>query len=77
MMIADQKQEQGTIRVLSTLIEYGGNTYHILGVTALANFPQYQPVFLSTARNFKELKDADKLNRKPDVVRLYSVPQKK
>lgn len=75
MMVADQKQEQGTIRVLSTLIEYGGNTYHILGVTALANFPQYQPVFLSTARNFKELKDSDKLNRKPDVVRLYTVPQ--
>lgn len=76
MMVADQKQEQGTIRVLSTLIEYGGNIYHILGVTALANFPKYQPVFLSTARNFKELKDPEKLNRKPDVVRLYTVPQR-
>lgn len=76
MMVADQKGEQGTIRVLSSLIEFGGNTYHILGVTALANFPKYQPVFLSTARNFKELKDAEKLGRKPDVVRIQTVPQR-
>ncbi|MFN3998576.1 M48 family metalloprotease [Algoriphagus sp.] len=76
LTVADQKQEQGTIRVQSTLIEFGGNTYHILGVTTLANFPQYQPVFLFTARNFKELKDAEKLGRKPDVVRLHTVPQR-
>jgi len=76
LMIADQKQEQGTIRVLSTLIEFGGNTYHILGVTALGNFALYQPVFLSTARNFKELKDSEKLGRKPDVVRIQTVPQR-
>lgn len=76
LMIADQKQEQGTIRVLSSLIEFGGNTYHILGVTALPNFALYQPVFLSTARNFKELKDAEKLGRKPDVVRIQTVPRR-
>jgi predicted Zn-dependent protease len=34
------------------------------------------PVFLFTARNFKELKDAEKLGRKPDVVRLFTVPQR-
>lgn len=76
LMVADQKQEEGTIRVLSSLIEFGGNTYHILGVTALGNFALYQPVFLSTARNFKELKDAEKLGRKPDVVRIQTVPQR-
>lgn len=76
MMMADQKQEKGTIRVLSTLIEYGGNTYSILGVTELSKFPLYQAVFLSTARNFKELKDSEKLNRKPEVVRIQTVPQR-
>lgn len=76
LMVADQKQEEGTIRVLSSLIEFGGNTYHILGVTALGNFALYQPVFLSTARNFKELKDAEKLGRQPDVVRIQTVPQR-
>ncbi|WP_026968709.1 M48 family metalloprotease [Algoriphagus terrigena] len=76
LMVADQKQEQGTIRVLSALIEFGGNTYSILGVSELSKFEQYQPAFLSTVRNFKELKDAEKLNRKPDVVRIQTIPQR-
>ena len=76
LMIADQKQEQGTIRVLSTLIEFGGNTYSILSVAELSKFQNYQPTFLATVRNFKELKDAEKLNRKPGVVRIQTVPQR-
>ena len=76
LMIADQKQEQGTIRVLSALIEFGGNTYSILGISELSKFELYLPVFLSTVRNFKELKDSEKLNRKPDLVRIKTVPQK-
>jgi len=75
LMIADQKQEQGTIRVLSSLIQFEGNTYSIMGITELAKFQGFQPVFLSTIRNFKELKEADKLNRKPDVVRIKTLPQ--
>lgn len=75
IMIADQKQEQGTIRVLSSLIQHGGNTYSIMGITELSKFNNIQPAFLSTIRNFKELKEADKLNRKPDVVRIKTVPQ--
>ncbi|HSF54063.1 MAG TPA: M48 family metalloprotease [Algoriphagus sp.] len=76
LMVADQKQEQGTIRLLSALIEFGGNTYNILGVSELSKFDAYQATFLSTIRNFKELKDAEKLNRKPDVVRIQTVPQR-
>lgn len=75
IMIADQKQEQGTIRVLSSLIQFGGNTYSIMGISELSKFNNFQPSFLSTIRNFKELKEADKLNRKPDVVRIKTVPQ--
>lgn len=76
LMIADQKQEQGTIRVLSALIEFGGNTYSILSAAELSKFQNYQPTFLATVRNFKELKEAEKLNRKPDVVRIQTVPQR-
>lgn len=76
LMVADQKQEQGTIRLLSALIQFGGNTYSIMGITELSKFEGYQPVFLSTVRNFKELKEAEKLNRKPDVVRIQTVPQR-
>ncbi len=75
LMIADQKQEQGTIRVLSSLIQFDGNTYSILGITDLSKFQNFQPTFLSTIRNFKELKEAEKLNRKPDVVRIKTVTQ--
>ena len=76
IMIADQKQEKGTIRVISTLIQYGGNIYNTMGISELSKFPSYSPVFQSTMRAFQELKDADKLNRKPDVVRIKTVPRK-
>lgn len=74
-MIADQKQEKGTIRVLSSLIQYEGNIYSLMGISELSKFTSYQSVFLSTIRTFKELTEADKLNRKPEVIRIKTVPQ--
>lgn len=76
IMIADQKQEQGTTRVLSSLIQFEGNTYSIMGISELSKFQNYQSTFLSVVRNFKELKEADKLNRKPDVVRIKTLSNK-
>jgi predicted Zn-dependent protease len=75
IMVADQKQEEATLRVLSTLIQFEGNIYNFMGISTLANFAGYQSSFLHTARNFDELKEAEKLNRKPDVVRIKTVPQ--
>lgn len=75
LMIADQKQEKGTIRVLSSLIQYDGYIYSLMGISELSKFTNYQSAFLSTIRNFKELTDADKLNRKPEVIRIKTVPQ--
>ncbi|SMD43344.1 Putative Zn-dependent protease [Aquiflexum balticum DSM 16537] len=75
VMTADQKQEQVTIRVISTLIQYGGNIYNTMGIAELSKFPTYQPTFHSTMRAFQELKDSDKLNRKPDVIKIKSVPR--
>lgn len=75
LMIADQKQEKGTIRVLSSLIQYEGNTYSLMGMSELSKFATYQSAFLSTIRNFKQLNDANKLNRKPEVIRIKTVPQ--
>jgi len=73
-MVADQQQQQGTIRTLSTLIQYQNNIYSFIGVAELSRFTSYQPNFLFTAQNFKELTDGEKLNRKPDVVRIQTVP---
>jgi predicted Zn-dependent protease len=74
-MVAEQKQEQATIQVLSTLIQFEGNIYSLMGVSDISKFISYQPVFLNTMRNFKELKDSEKLNRKPDVIKIKTVPQ--
>lgn len=75
LIIADQKQEKGTIRVLSSLIQYEGNIYSMMGISELSKFTNYQSSFLSTIRNFKELTDSEKINRKPEVIRIKTVPQ--
>ena len=75
LVIADQKSEKGTIRVLSTMIQFNGNLYHIMGISELSKFPTYQPTFMATVRNFQELKDAEKLNRKPELLRLRTLNQ--
>ncbi|MDR7132494.1 putative Zn-dependent protease [Algoriphagus sp. 4150] len=75
VMVADQKQEQGTIRVLSTLIQFDGNIYSLMGIADLAKFDSYQPVFQKTMRDFQELRDSEKLNRKPDIIKIKTVPR--
>jgi predicted Zn-dependent protease len=72
--IADQKQEQGTIRVMSALIQFNGNIYSLMGISELSKFSSYTPTFLGTIQHFQELKEAEKLNRKPDIILIKSVP---
>jgi predicted Zn-dependent protease len=74
-MIADQKQEQGTIRVISSLIQFEGIIYSMMGISEISKFASYTPAFLSTIQNFKELKETEKLNRKPDVLHIKTVPK--
>tara|TARA_R110000850_G_scaffold153116_1_gene276494 strand:+ start:81 stop:1073 length:993 start_codon:yes stop_codon:yes gene_type:complete len=75
VMVADQVQEQGaTIRVLSSLIQFEGNIYSLMGVTDVANFNSYQSIFSKTIRDFQELRDSEKLNRKPDIIKIKTVP---
>lgn len=73
--IADQKQEQGTIRVISSLIQFEGNIYSLMGISELSKFGNYTPTFLSTIQRFKELKESEKLNRKPDVIQIKTIPK--
>ncbi|MFT2009850.1 M48 family metalloprotease [Pontibacter sp. 13R65] len=74
-IIADQKQEQGVIRTLTYLIQYGGNMYSIMGITTANDFNTYAPLFSSTMENFKQLTDQEKINRKPDRIRIKTVAQ--
>lgn len=75
VILADQKQEQGTVRVLITLINFEGNIYNLMGIGEISKFPTYRSLMESTMRNFAELRDSEKLNRQPDVIRIKTVPR--
>ncbi|WP_192820292.1 M48 family metalloprotease [Rufibacter sp. LB8] len=71
-----QQQEQPQdIRALSYLIQYGGNIYNITGVSPTATFNNLTPAFTSTMQNFRQLTDQEKINRKPELVRIKTVKQ--
>jgi predicted Zn-dependent protease len=77
-MLADVKVEQQqapTVRTLSYLIQYNDNIYHILGASSVTDFNSYSENFLQTMKNFKELKDASKLNKQPERIRIKPVKQ--
>jgi predicted Zn-dependent protease len=73
--IADQKQEQQTLRTLSYVIQYNNNLYHLIGVSTLADFNNYSNFFSNTMQNFKQLTDPAKLNKKPERVHIKTVNQ--
>jgi predicted Zn-dependent protease len=73
--IADQKQEQQTLRTLSYIIQYNNNLYHLIGVSTLADFNNYANAFSNTMQNFKQLTDPSKLNKKPERVRIKTINQ--
>jgi predicted Zn-dependent protease len=76
-MIADVKTEQqsSTVRTLNYLIQFNNSIYWLLGVSSVKDFNSYSTQFLETMKNFKELKDASKLNKKPERIRIKEVNQ--
>jgi predicted Zn-dependent protease len=80
-MVADvkkgtqQQQQTSTVRTLSYLIQHDKNIYLILGATAVNDFNTYSQFFLQSMKNFRELKDASKLNKQPDRIRIKAVKQ--
>ena len=72
-MVADQKQEQQTLRTLSYIIQYNNNFYHLIGVSALADFNTYTESFSYTMQHFSQLTDPAKLNKKPERVHIKTV----
>jgi predicted Zn-dependent protease len=80
-MVADQQpqqqqqQQQQAIRTLTYLIQYGGNIYSLMGITTANDFNSFFELFSSSMQSFKQLSDPDKLNRKPERIRIVTVPQ--
>lgn len=77
-MIADVKADQqntSTVRTISYLIALDKNIYHLLGASSTTDFDNYSTFFLQSMKNFKELKDASKLNKQPERIRIKTVKQ--
>jgi predicted Zn-dependent protease len=79
-MVSEQRQQaqqgqqaQATVRALSYLIQFGGNIYHLLGVSAVNDFNSYYPLFMNSMQSFAELRDASKINKQPERVRIRTV----
>ena len=67
------QQRSGAAGFSATFIEYGGQVYQILGLTAAGSFGQYASVFRSTAGSFDRLTDSRYLNRQPSRLEVTTV----
>lgn len=72
---AQQQQQQQVIRTLTYLIRYGDYNYSLMGITTANEFNNYFQTFSNTMQNFAQLTEADKLNRKPERIRIVSPQQ--
>jgi len=75
-LISDIQTEQGALRIMSYFIKYGNAIYVFHGYTAAANFNAHSSTFNNTMANFKQLTDRSKINVKPAVLRVRTVPSR-
>ena len=66
-------QQNGTLGFSATFIEYGGNIYQILGITAQQSLNQYLREFRSTADSFERLTESRYLNRQPSRLEVTTL----
>ncbi|MDX1531038.1 MAG: M48 family metalloprotease [Rhodothermales bacterium] len=70
-VVGTANTQQGELGIITYFIEYGGNVYRFLGLTAANNLGTYDDEFVQTFRSFDRLTEARYLNRQP--VRLEVV----
>jgi predicted Zn-dependent protease len=68
-----QSQQQQPLRTLSHFIQYGENIFLIIGVAGKADFNNYVNMFSGSQQSFSSLSDVDKLNKKPERIRIKTV----
>ena len=75
-MIADQvAEEQQHLRTLIYVVDHGKNIYAMIGVSSRSSFDSYAPVLGNSMESFRTLTDTDKINRKPERIRIRTVKQ--
>jgi predicted Zn-dependent protease len=80
-VMADQvQQDQQTgktaptgIKVATTYIQYQNLIYVLRGVTNAQSFAQYRDTFGNVMNSFESLTDPEKLNRKPERIKIVTV----
>lgn len=74
-----EKNQSGQVaektRVLSAFIKYDETVYAFHGVATPNAFNSYYQTFENTVNRFARLTDRSKMNRKPDRIRVKSVPR--
>lgn len=70
---APAQTPENTVMVATWLIQNGGLTYAINGLSYENTFNNYASTFRGVAEGFRSLTDRDKLNRQPDRIRIKSV----
>ncbi|MBC7936892.1 MAG: M48 family metalloprotease [Rhizobacter sp.] len=78
MIMGDTKQDpqqpqQQTLRAQAYFYQFDNDILMMMGVAAADNFTQYQSYFTSSMQSFKKLTDANKINKKPERVRIKTV----
>jgi predicted Zn-dependent protease len=70
-----QQQQQSTVRLISYLILYNELIYQFIGLSSVNDFNGFLPTFHRSITNFKPLTDPQKINVKPDRIRIKTVGQ--
>lgn len=70
-----QSNTQDTIRLQSYFIQHDQKIYIFHGVTFDSIYDNYRDAFTSTMANFSRLTDPNKLNKKPQRIRIKQVQQ--
>ena len=74
-VVADVKNTDGqTLRLRAHFIDFDGTVFQFLGLARQESFDIYDPQFQRTMRGFKQLTDAQILNRQPARLILASTP---
>ena len=69
----DQSGQTSTIRILTTMIQYGNLIYVFHGMAEPNDFNRYFGSFNQTMGSFKKLTDQSKINKQADMIKIKTV----
>lgn len=71
----DQQSGQRTVRALLYFIQHGEHIYNMIGASTPNDFNGFGELFQSSMKSFRNLTDADKINREPERINIQRVAQ--